>query len=202
MSRPRPNPPRIGPLTHVVLMAIAMTVFLVIMLVRHEQARANSPELVMAVEGYDPRDMLLGHYAQLRTPLHALDPDRLDGDNAFEAGVPIFVTLEIGEDGLASPVSLHRDHPGTGLVATGYVRHAGDRVRAQFNIERYYAGRREALALEDRLRGVRTDGEPENGPENEPGNSQVRVILAVPASGHLLIKGFEIDGERRIDRVW
>jgi len=181
---------RLGPLTQVGLMAIAMTAFLVTMLVRHEHARTNSPEIVMTVEGYDPRDLLLGHYARITTPLRSLDPRQLDGDDAFEIGAPIYVTLTIDENGLARPAALHNTHPGIGLVAAGRIRSAHEVIQAQFNIERYYAGRSEALALEDRLQGEEADEAP------------VRIILALPASGHLLIKGFEIDGERRIDRVW
>ncbi len=177
------------------LLAAAMTGFLVFMLVSHQTARNTGAELVMEVEGYDPRDIFLGHYAMIRTPLAALDLATLDGDDAFEDHAPVFVTLEIGADGLARPVAVHQHHPGRGLVAEGRVVWSGDILRARFNIERYYASRDAALALEDMLRQPPRDGE-------EDETSDVRLILSLPASGRLLIKGFEIDGERHIDRLW
>ena len=180
---------RPGRLTRLALIAAAMSGFLVFMLASHAIARAEGREIMVEVEGYDPRDIFLGHYAQIRTPLNALDPARLDGDDDFTRHAAIFVSLEIGEDGLARPVALHRQHPGHGLVAEGRIRSIGETIRAVFNIERYYASRDDALALQARLRA---------GGDNPP----VRLILAVPESGHLLIKGFEIDGERRIDRTW
>lgn len=190
MSGPIKNAPiRLG------LIAVAMTGFLMVMLVNHETARNSGAELVMEVEGYDPRDIFLGHYAMIRTPLAMLDLATLDGDDSFEAHEPVFVTLEIGDDGLALPVAVHRRHPGRGLVAEGRVVWVNDILRARFNIERYYASRDQALALEDMLQRRPRD-------DNAAGLSEIRLILSLPASGHLLIKGFEIDGERHVDGLW
>lgn len=191
MSSPiKSAPMRLG------LIAAAMTGFLVFMLVSHQTARNTGTELVMEVEGYDPRDIFLGHYAMIRTPLATLDTAALDGDDAFEAHAPVFVTLEIGADGLARPVAVHQHHPGSGLVAEGRVVWSNEVLRARFNIERYYASRDQALALEDMLRRGQRDGEAEEA------RSDVRLILSLPASGDLMIKGFEIGGERHVDGLW
>lgn len=199
------------------LIAAAMTAFLGLMLGSHLHRRANGPEIAMPVEGYDPRDVLLGHYANIRTPLQRLDAFALEGEDEFRIGAPVFVTLETGPDGLTRPVSLHTSHPGRGLVAQGRVTHVYEASRAwqqetdpetgetrnvqsgpeekwihaQFNIERYYASRERALALQSRL--FQRDGD---------GTTGVNLILAVPPDGHLVIKGFEIDGERQLDRLW
>ncbi|WP_323762825.1 GDYXXLXY domain-containing protein [Maricaulis sp.] len=189
MSHPMKSAPaRLG------LIAAAMTGFLVFMLVSHQSARNSGTELVMEVEGYDPRDIFLGHYAMIRTPLAMLDLAVLDGDDAFEDHAPVFATLEIGTDGLARPVAVYRQHPGQGLVAEGRVVWVGDAVHARFNIERYYASRDQALALEDMLR--------DQVPDGGSAQARVRVILSLPASGNLMIKGFEIDGARHIDGLW
>ncbi|WP_291845008.1 GDYXXLXY domain-containing protein [Maricaulis sp.] len=178
------------PLRRLGLVAALMSGFLVFMLASHAMARSQGTELVMAVEGYDPRDIFLGHYARIRTPLNLLAPDMLAGDDSFERHQPVFVTLEVGADGLARPVALHDTHPGEGLVAAGRVDFVGDELHARFNIERYYADRDDALALQDLLRG----GVPDGG--------RIRIILSLTGSGQLMIRGFEIDGERRIDRIW
>lgn len=184
------------------LIAAAMTAFLVAMLASHLDRRANGAEILLEVEGYDPRDILLGHYAEIRTPLQRFDIDALEGDDSFERGDRIYVVLETGADGLAIPIALHRAHPGSGLVAQGRVTGASETasarqdadpawVHARFNIERYYASRSRALELQERLRQF-----------DESGATGVRLILSAPADGRLIIKGFEIDGERRIDRIW
>ena len=197
--------------------ATLMTAFLAFMLVTHLDRRANSPEILVDVQGYDPRDIFLGHFAAIRTPLGRLDAASLDGDDDFARGDPVFVALSVGEDGLARPVALYREHPGAPLVARGYVTAQNRQTRewvvttdpdtgevtresvevdynwvyARFNIERYFASEAIALALQDRLRETDEDGD--NG---------VRLILAVPEDGALLIKGLEVDGERRVDSVW
>ena len=64
-------------------------------------------------------------------------------------------------------------------------------IRSAFNIERYYASREMAQQFEARLRELNPDG----------GNG-VRLILSLPPNGDAIIKGFEIDGVRQIDRLW
>jgi len=199
------------------LIAALMSGFLVFLLASHLERRASSPEVLIPVEGYDPRDILLGHYANIRTPLTRLDAYALAGDDGFAEGDRIWVTLETGADGTARPVALHTAHPGTGLVAQGRVRQVYEASRpltretdpetgeprtvreepeelwihASFNIERYYASRERAIALQNRLRL-----------RDVTGDIGVNLILAIPADGALLIKGFEVDGERRLDTVW
>lgn len=199
------------------LIAAAMTAFLGLMLGSHLHRRANGPEIAMPVEGYDPRDVLLGHYANIRTPLQRLDAFALEGEDEFRIGAPVFVTLETGT-GRADPAGIPAHLASRrGLVAQGRVTHVYEASRAwqqetdpetgetrnvqsgpeekwihaQFNIERYYASRERALALQSRL--FQRDGD---------GTTGVNLILAVPPDGHLVIKGFEIDGERQLDRLW
>ena len=194
------------------LIAALMTGFLVYLLGTYLDRRANSPEILIPVEGYDPRDILLGHYANIRTPLNRLDARRLDGDDGFQPGDRIWVTLETGPDGIARPVALHTSAPGSGTVVQGRVRSVRETPRpahdesgngdtrqlqsalwidSSFNIERYYASQERARALQSRLR----QGEATR-------DIGVYLILAIPADGAVLIKGFEIDGERQLDAIW
>tara|TARA_R110002095_G_scaffold71467_1_gene60889 strand:- start:1072 stop:1710 length:639 start_codon:yes stop_codon:yes gene_type:complete len=204
------------------LIAAAMTAFLGFLVINHAAARARGTEVVLDVRGYDPRDIFLGHYSQIATELQQIDATVLEGEDEFENGDPIYVVLEPGEDGSWRAVSLHTMRPDAGVSIHGFVRSsyrvnavraespdsetsdddAGDReampdsaeriwVHASFNIERYYASREMALQFEQRLRELNPDG----------GNG-VRLILSLPPSGDAIIKGFEIDGVRQIDRLW
>lgn len=196
------------------LVAAAMTAFLGFLVVNHAAARANGTEILLDVRGYDPRDIFLGHYSMIATDLQLLNASELAGEDAFQTGDPLYVMLAPGEDGAWHPVSLQTTQPDNGAFIHGFVRSSytiesdwtdtetGERldepravhrvmVRGVFNIERYYASRDLAQAFEQRLRELNPDGD--NG---------VRLILSLSASGDAVIKGFEIDGERRIDRLW
>lgn len=209
------------------LIAAAMTAFLGFLVINHAAARASGTEVVLDVRGYDPRDIFLGHYSQIATELQQIDATVLEGEDEFESGDPIYVVLAPGDDGSWRAVSLHTVRPDAGVSIHGFVRSsyrvnavrteppdgetgddetgdddAGDReampdsaeriwVHASFNIERYYASREMALQFEQRLRELNADG----------GNG-VRLILSLPPSGDAIIKGFEIDGVRQIDRLW
>ena len=205
------------------LIAAAMTVFLGYLVISHATARAGGTEVVLDVRGYDPRDIFLGHFSRIATELQQIDAATLEGEDEFKTGDPIYVVLAQGSDGNWQPVSLHTVRPQTGPFIHGFVRssyrvdsvraeppngEAGDVdlkgddeampepveriwVHASFNIERYYASREMALQFEERLRELNADG----------GNG-VRLILSLSASGDAIIKGFEIDGVRQIDRLW
>jgi len=204
-------------LLRLTLIAAGMTAFLVLMLGSHLTQRANGTEILLPVQGYDPRDIFLGHYANLRTPLNRLGTHQLEGDDDFEAGDTIYVSLEPRADGTMAAVSLHREHPGGAYVARGGVTSRtelfGDWVNVEdpetgevrtvreeaegawlsvrFNTERYYAPRDRALALQDRLRD-----------RNEDGEIGVNIIAAITSDGGLIIKGLEYDGERFEDSIW
>tara|TARA_R110000744_G_scaffold50777_1_gene109658 strand:- start:6276 stop:6890 length:615 start_codon:yes stop_codon:yes gene_type:complete len=196
------------------LIAAAMTAFLGYLVISHASARSSGTEVVLDVRGYDPRDIFLGHYSLIATELQQLDAAALAGDDEFDRGDPIFVMLAPGDDGNWRPVSLHAERPDAGTFIHGFVRsshraapapteprtgEAGDTVtaapeiwiRSAFNIERYYASREMAQQFEARLRELNPDG----------GNG-VRLILSLPPNGDAIIKGFEIDGVRQIDRLW
>ncbi|WP_417310295.1 GDYXXLXY domain-containing protein [Devosia sp.] len=196
------------------LIAAAMTAFLGFLVVNHATARAHGTEVVLDVRGYDPRDIFLGHFSMITTELQSLDASELTDEDVFKAGDALYVTLAPGEDGNWHPVSLQTRRPDSGVFIHGFVRSShtidsewtdpqtGDRldeprpvhrvmVYGVFNIERYYASRELALAFERRLRERDSDGD--NG---------VRLILSLSPGGNAIIKGFEIDGVRQIDRLW
>lgn len=195
------------------LIALAMTSFLSIMLTSHALQRAGGTEVMVAVEGYDPRDPLLGYYSRIRISLAELDALTLEGDNSFDRGDDIYVTVEAGADGVWAARALHQARPDSGTVIRGYVTGTTgpafewvnqvepdsgevERVRVErerqliyvnYNLSRYYASRQTAQELDGILRDA---------------SQSPRLILSVQDNGDALIKGLEINGERRDERLW
>lgn len=191
-----------------IIMAALMTGVLIAMAGLHAAQRAGGTEVRLDMLAVDPRDPLLGHYVVIQTPLHRLDLNAYGPvQTGFSRGGDVFVTLlRDDETGSWNPSAIHERHPGEGVVIRGKVERVferiswlddedGERVRdrdnpredlfVSYNLERYYASRDEALALEDMREGGR-----------------LRLIVSVSASGDAVIKGLEIDGEDRLDRVF
>jgi len=190
------------------IMAGLMTGVLIAMAGMHAAQRAGGTEIRLDMLAVDPRDPLLGHYVVIETPIHQLDLNAYGPvQTGFTRGSDVFVTLRRDEEtGAWSPASVHDRHPGEGVVIRGKVERVferinwleeedGARVRdrdnprgelhVRYNLERYYASRDEALALEYMREG-----------------GQLRLIVSVNRSGGAVIKGLEIDGEDRLDRLF
>jgi len=183
-----------------ILLAIAFTAALAAMAGLHLSQRERGQEIRLAMEPVDPRDLLLGHYVIVSTPAHRLDTGALAGADAFERGEEIWVELGLGEDGRHLPVALRRAQPAApalrGRVRSSFTpfqpieeREAelappAQIINAEFNVERYYAAPDDALALERMTQDAR-----------------LAIILSVAPDGSAVIKGLEIDGEARYDRV-
>lgn len=173
--------------------AVLMSLFLIGMVVTHASARAGGTEVRLSMEPVDPRDLLLGHYVVLQTPLHRLSLSEIGGDteHGWRPGERIWVALTESE-GVFNPVSIHRRQP-DGISIQGRVLHsapgwtmdAGTVLTVRYNLERYFASPEDALALEQ-LR-------------NE---SRLRLIVSVGSDGSAIIRGLEIDGEDHIDRLF
>lgn len=167
-----------------VLIALAMTAFLVGMVADHANRRASGTDVILDLEPIDPRDLLAGYYVIVSTPLHQLETADLDGDSEFSTGEDIYVSIESRGDGAWQAVSLHRDRPGTGVFIHGKVQYAFEEtIRAEYNLERFYADEATARALELRRR-------------DDIGS--MRLIVSVGSDGRAIIRGLEINGERRI----
>lgn len=167
-----------------VLIAAAMTAFLAGMVGDHAARRASGTEVILDLEPVDPRDLLAGYYVIVSTPLHLLTPAELAGDRAFSRGDDIYVLIEAGSDGAWQAVSLHRQRPEAGVFVHGKVQYAsGEMIRADYNLERFYADEATAQALELRRR---------------TSVDSMRLIVSVGSDGRAIIRGLEIDGERRI----
>jgi len=164
--------------------AAVMTLFLIGMVVDHAVRRTSGTEVILDLQPVDPRDLLAGYYIVVSTPLHRLSVEELAGDDTFDVSDDIYVIVEEVENGSWQPISIHRSRPDGGLYIHGKVQRATETdIRAEYNLERFYADQDTALALDQRRR--------EDG-------SSMRLILSVGADGRALIHGIEIDGERQI----
>lgn len=193
--------------------ALVMSAFLVSMVGFHATKRAGGEEIYLAMEPVDPRDLLLGHYVVLETGLHLLDTANLDGpDDGWTRGEPVFVSLRQAEDGSMVAIGAYHEPPAPPFIRgrIEYVTTTSDftepepledgspgwrsepvagtereQLRVRYNLERYYAPREDALALE-RMR-------------NE---DRLRLIVSLSRDGSAVIKGLEIDGEPRFDALF
>ena len=156
-------------------------------------ARAGAP-IVTPVEGFDPRALLTGHYAQLRFPFSTFEALPASETSGLRPGEPVWARLEETLVGWRiaglSPVRTGQGLEAKGVLENTYTdpdtQTAGGSIR--FGVERYYAQQAEAEALEARLR--ETDAAP------------VEVELRLAADGQLHIRALIVDGETRPLTWW
>lgn len=79
--------------------------------------------------------------------------------------------------------------PETGETRFDYIEHEMSRrtLTVDYRLNRYYASRETAQELDILLRDE---------------SQNPRLILSVQSDGTAIIKGLEINGERRIERLW
>jgi len=168
------------------LIAAAMSTFLIYMVVHHENLRRDGQEVILNMDPIDPRSLFRGHYVHIQTPLNRLDPEKLQGDDEFEKGQVIYVTIQPGQNGSWDAVSLSHQRPTLPQTfIKGRVKRAHSRLRILYNIESYFADKASARSLEKQL-----------------ADHEMRLIIALGKDGNAVIKGIQIDGERQMDRLW
>lgn len=167
-----------------ILVAGAMSAFLIAMIADHNIRRATGTEVIFDLEPVDPRDILAGYYVIISTPVHRMDLSETGGEDEFTAGNDIYVVVEPGDGGSWQPAAVYSRPPSEGVFLHGKVRSASAiNVSAEFNLERYYADEDSARALDERRRTDR---------------DSLRLIVSVGRDGRAIIRGLEIDGERVI----
>ncbi len=201
-------------LIRLTLILAAMIAFLTAMIVTHAQHRANGREVVLNIEPFDPRDLLLGYYSRIRTDAHALDTSDLDGPRTgWAQGDRAFVRLEPQDDGSWQPVSVLREHPGDGVYLQGRIRSASTRYDWQDaqgrRSDRYEAGaepvpgsEHQRLFLAYNLEAYYAEADAARELDELREDNQLRLIVALSEDGRAVIKGLEINGERRVDSLF
>ncbi len=113
----------------------------------------------------DPRDPFRGDFVRLRydisvIPFSMASEDLKTGNR--KKGTVIYTILEVGEDGLAVPVSAQKNRPSGGLFIKGRisrdwgVRTGGNGFSAAYGIEAYFVEQGKGKEMERRL-GRRSD---------------------------------------------
>lgn len=176
-----------------ILAAAALLIAALVILVVYEgQARARGQEVRLAMEGFDPRSLLTGHYAALQLtdalPPGARCPD--GGDEGWialrpEGPVHRFAGVADAREGVLKlgPVAVR----GTASCIGGGTDEAR-RVLLDIGVDRLHADQAEAEALEAALRA---------GPERP----QALAVVSVGRDGRARLKGVIVGG-RRTDLDW
>ena len=203
LSTPRGLALRIGLVTLLLILALAG------LLVREDQARRQGTEARLAMEAFDPRNLLSGHYAalQLTETLPPETPCPPDLDVHF-AGRDSWVALSPGADGRhqvsgagATREAAARHGPvvvrGQATCREGFLappRDEGEDAEARtpqqivtldIGVSRFYADQAAAEAMEAALREAAA-----------PGGVQAFALVSIGRDGRARLKGVEIDGER------
>ena len=152
---------------------------------------ANGREVRLAVVPVDPRDLLRGDYVVLSYDISRLDSSALDGDDNFEWGDPIYVSLTEGDNGWRA-TALSATPPTQGTWIRGQVTDSrpksGDCIlvctiySADYNIEKFFVPEGTGRELE----GLRND-------------QHLSVDVALGAGGRAALKRLLVDGTPRYE---
>jgi len=183
----------------IVATAVLLALALVGLVVREGMARAEGQEVVLAITGYDPRELLTGHYVQFQfrselptgTPCppgsggYSRRPDawvalRRQGDHHVAAGAALSreAALKLGEVAVRGDIDcLARGAPETTWVILN------------LGVDRLHADQAQAEAIQKVMLATR-DG-PATG----------SAVVSVGADGKARLKGVTAGG-RRVDLTW
>ncbi len=181
--------------TRVLLAALVLSAALGWIVYNRMTILKNGREIVLKSEPVDPRDLFRGHYVRLGYAISRLKGDDrlLKGLGHLKRNQTVYVTVKPGADGywVLDSASTVMPPPEDGKVTLkGRVEypvfpHGG---RVSYGIERYYAPRKKALALEKRM--ARSSAA--RGREERP----LGVIVRVAPNGRAAIAGLMLDGRK------
>ena len=176
------------PLVALPVVLVLLTGFLVLGVASHISALKSGSEITVAARGYDPRDVLLGHYVriqpELETVLSEEQSDRIRANFGFGTRrfntVNAWVTLE-RRSGSWSVIDVTAEKPATANTNDRVSFNTLTRitasqvddepltytVRPQFDMNRFYANQSDALDIERAIRN----------------NSEVRLIISITKKG-------------------
>lgn len=152
-----------------VLFAVGLPLLALASVVARSELRVRaSEEWMFPVSGYDPRDLLRGHYIRYRIDLQEESP-----------------TLRCSNDDPACCLCLTRRDDGTTSTRRTTCTDARDacdgrlQTRHLEGLERLYVPESEALAIERRLRAAAPD--------------EARIVLAIDGLGRPMVRELRID---------
>lgn len=173
-----------------ILLAIGQTLFLASMLINRNLKLVRGTEVVLESRMIDPRDIFRGHYVNLQLAISNVPVDAVTVIGPVDQNDDIFVTLKWGDGDFWTIDTISTSQP-TGdqpflkararFTASPTIA-ADDTYRMRFPFDRYFAEKKNALALEK----IYHDG-------------KLGIIVMVSAQGDGAIKGLIINGEKIYD---
>jgi len=104
----------------------------------------------------DPRSLFRGNYASLNYDISTLPVTLYKGPQQLRENERVYVLLELDEDGISTARQVLLRPPAQGLFIRGRIKNRRwgnkDNLSIKYGIEAWFAPKREALALEKRLR--------------------------------------------------
>ena len=195
----------ISPWWRMLALLVAFTVVLAGMIWQQQQRLAHGREVILRVQPFDPRDLLLGHYAVLQfdissIPVSAFDTPFANGPTLRGRTAHVVLRKEaaspfwsLARASWQRPRQLAADE----VVLKGRVQHVfNGTVRVSYGIERYYASKDRAQALERLVRGRWRFDASRGRMVPEAGAQPPGIILKVDEQGRAIIAGWFIDGRR------
>lgn len=169
-------------------LALVQSAVLLTMLIERNLKLVRGTEVVLESRMVDPRDLFRGHYTRLHLAISSIKADQVlvTGDIAYDQ--EIYATLKWGEDEfwIVDTISAARpngDQPF--LKAHALFSSKNESIvnyALRFPFDRYFAEKKDALALEQ----INRDG-------------KLGIITMVGDTGSGIIKGLIIDGEKIYD---
>jgi uncharacterized membrane-anchored protein len=156
--------------------------------ISHVIAVARGTEIVIPAQGFDPRALLTGHYAELRYAIS-------QGDVSVSGLAPgpgwrsVLVSIAPeANDWKVIAVSVKKPEaaPEGGHVIAAEAKYQSEGlVLLRYGIERVYAQQAEAEAIDKAVRGVATSAD-----------TRLQVVASLGSDGRLRIKGLIAQGKR------
>lgn len=187
---------KIDAVPRILVVAATCALILVGFVINEGAARANGQEVLLPVEGVDPRDLLSGHYVQLAfnqrlAPDERCPPVQDGGWTALRSRGEMYVVVggarsrtEAEQVGPV-PVKAHYVCSPPSPPASENAPGIPGKVHLDLSIERFYVSQAEAQRIEAALAAQRNDA-----------SRRVLAIVSVGRDGIARLKGLVIDNER------
>lgn len=178
--------------TRLLIAGLMLSSALLFAVIQHMMMVSGGKELTFAAQGFDPRALLRGHYAQVA---YAISRPNLEAPPALstKAWQPVWVTIvpAEGDWSVQSVAAAKPDAaPAGGHLVLADAKGWGSGLQLRYGIERIYAQQKEAEAIEHAVRG---------GPD---GDSEIKVVAALGSDGRLRLKAVIVDGTRTNFAWW
>ena len=178
--------------------AVIQFALLAVMIVDRMQILRDGAEVSLQTRPVDPRDIFRGDYVRLGYDISEVAAGALQGQPAGTSNPFVFVKLKPDGNGLYQAVSVHAEAvpvTGTEVLIRGRVtsgtncgtasRAFCDKLRINYNLERYFVPEGEGLKLEQ-ARNQR----------------KLTIVAAITPSGRAAIKRLLVDGAPVYDEPW